>query len=161
MLTAEQCRSLLAYDEATGIFTRRASKRGDCVGRRAGVVTTNGYLRIRIGTKWYPAHRLAWLYVYGEWPPDDIDHADVNRQNNRIGNLRLATRTQNHANRMPQPHSSRFKGVSFDKQTGRWRASIKMNRRLIALGRHDTEEQAHAAYVSAAARHFGEFARAE
>lgn len=160
MITQAECRSFLSYDESTGIFTRIRSMHGLLVGKPTGVLAPNGYLRIRLCGRWYPAHRLAWFYVTGEWPPEDIDHKDGHRANNRFANLRLASRSENLGNMRVKAHSCAYKGVSFYKRTGRWRARIRKDGKLIDLGYHGTPEQAHAAYVSAAAIHFGEFARA-
>ncbi len=113
-----------------------------------------------VAGKMYKAHRLAWFYMTGEWPPDQIDHIDGDRDNNRLVNLRKATNAQNGANaRLSKNNSSGFKGVSFDTSVGRWRASIRRNRQLHYLGFFNTPEEAHAAYASAAVQLFGEFAR--
>lgn len=90
-------------------------------------------------------------------PPDrEVDHIDGDGLNNRRSNLRLATRAENMRN--TGPFSGRFKGVHFDKQTGRWRAQIKHNGRRFSLGRYGTEVEAALAYNSAALQLHGEFA---
>lgn len=163
MLTVEHLREQLNYDPLSGIFTWRAVRRGVRYGEIAGspVTAKKGGWRVKLDGKEYPAAVLAFFYMTGRWPIGDVDHRDRDRSNNRWVNLREATRLQNHANRGNFPHSAPYKGVSYDKQTGRWRARLRKNGKLIDLGRFDTPEEARAAYVTAARVHFGEFARAE
>lgn len=158
MLTAERLRSLLDYDPATGVFLWRVRRGPSALaGSIAGHIIAGGYRLIGVdGTEYY-AHRLAWLYVHGAWPTGHIDHQNVTPGDDRISNLREATRSQNLANRPAQSNNtSGLKGVSFHKGAGRWRATIQHK----YLGLFDTAEEAHAAYRAAASRVFGEFARA-
>ena len=90
-LTQEYLKSILDYDLDTGIFTWKINKaKRTKIGDIAGW-SYNGYREIEINDKKYKAHRLAWLYVYGEMPNKLIDHIDGNRSNNKISNLREAT----------------------------------------------------------------------
>jgi hypothetical protein len=159
-LTAERLRELLHYNPETGEFTWVAAPRAQRqVGDRAGFAN-NGYRLIGIAGQRYYEHRLAWLYMTGEWPPENIDHRDLDRSNNQWTNLRLATYSQNAFNR---PHrrvsASALKGACKTKN-GKWRSSIRLNGRKIHLGIFETEEAAHAAYAAASRQHYGEFARA-
>lgn len=95
----------------------------------------------------------------GEWPADMIDHKNRDRTDNRWENLREATRSQNNANRRASSTHG-FKGATFNRRQGRWMAQTKVNGKRVYLGYYDTPEEAHAAYVAAAERYFGEFARA-
>lgn len=160
-LTPERLREVLHYDPDTGVFTWRS---GPAQGRVAGWLETGprtGYIRIEIDGRAYMAHRLAYLYVTGEWP-SRLDHIDNDKTNNRFANLRIATASQNAANRRkPRNNSSGYKGVSFYKKTGKWVAYIRHNYRHKTLGYFDTPEAAHAAYCAAAQRFFGEYAREE
>lgn len=154
MITREDVAALLSYDERSGVFTWRKS------GSRAGKVQSRGYVQILIRGRAYYAHRLAWFYVHGEWPPSQIDHINCEKADNRIANLRLATRSQNQANRGVQPNNtSGFKGVTWCGPRGKWRAEIKVNRRKVCLGSFERLEDAAVAYEHAAKRYFGEFAR--
>ena len=132
-------------------------------GRHPGAVAgrvNNGYREIGIKNIRYLAHRLAWLYVHGEWPQHQIDHIDGDKLNNLIANLRLATNSQNGANRgAPADNTSGYKGVSRAKQ--RWRAVISVKGRYRHLGTFGTAEEAYAAYCKAARELHGEFARVE
>lgn len=164
-LTAERLRELLSYDPETGIFMWRTTGTGRNSDLRAGWLGNDGYRSIEIEGGCYKEHRLAWLYVHGAWPPGRTDHRDGVKDNNRIANLRPSTPSQNGGNsRKSMRNTSGFKGVSFvhrkGRREGRWVARISINRRSIHLGNFRTPEQAHAAYAAAAARLFGEFARA-
>jgi hypothetical protein len=172
-LTAEIVRELLDYDPSTGVFTWRqrplrvGRERADrawntrYAGKRTGNRVLSGHLQILIFGRQYSAHRLAWIYVKGEWPEHEVDHWDTNPSNNRWGNLRAATRSQNEANKnLTVRNSSGFKGVNWETRRQKWRAEIQVNRAHIFLGYFDTAEAAYAAYVAAAEKYFSEFARA-
>src|SRR5687768_770720 len=115
MLTAEKLRELMDYNPDTGVFLYRKRRGRRSAGLEAGSIV-KGYRLISLG-KQYSAHRLAWLYVYGEWPAGDLDHINCVRDDNRIANLREATDSQNNANRTLAPkNSSGFKGVCWNKR---------------------------------------------
>lgn len=150
-LTAEYLRSVLDYDPATGIFTRKVStarrvKVGDVAGSQDG----HGYLRIMVQLRGYQAHRLAWLYTYGEWPKDQIDHINRNRSDNRIANLRDVSHKQNGQNRSKSSHNtSGHPGVAWYKRDSKWQAKIAHNCKDIHLGYFATLEEAIAARKAA------------
>lgn len=156
ILTAERVRELLNYDPDTGIFTRkvRTAQRHQ-VGDRADFIycggASPGYHRVCIDSERYQAHRVAWLYHYGEWPEKFIDHINGDRADNRIENLRQASAQMNLENlRSPQKNSSSgLLGVHWSKQDGKWRAEIGSNRKKIHLGTFACPEMAHAAYLEA------------
>jgi len=111
--------------------------------------------------KSYLAHRLAWLYVYGEWPGKNIDHENTIRTHNGVANLREATGTQNNVNiRLPIHNTSGFKGVSWANKYQKWRAAIQIKGKSIFIGHFDSPAVAHTAYLNRARELFGEFARA-
>ena len=100
--------------------------------------------------------------MMGTWGRPMIDHRDGNPANNRWSNLRLATHSQNNANRRrPRHNTSGFKGVSFDRRVGKWKATICKEGHTMCLGWFDTPQAAHKAYVKAARMLFGELARVE
>lgn len=130
-------RKLLSYCPETGVFTWRVTSSNRVkAGEKAGSQNTKGYVSIKIDGKQYKAHRIAWFYVYGEDPGDyEIDHEDFNKSNNRIGNLRLATRKQNNENRpTPKNNTSGERGVSYQKTDKLWTAYIYHNKKRIHLG---------------------------
>lgn len=155
MVTQQQLKKLLHYDPETGKFTWLESKRG----RRP--LSRRVYSSLRIDGRQYLTHRLAWIYVNGDIPDGiEVDHINGDPADNRIANLRLATRAQNHANRrLSNTNKAGLKGVHTTKH-GRCAARINHMGKRYWLGRFDTAEEAHAAYVSAAKRLHGEFARA-
>lgn len=161
MIDQSRLRELLDYDADTGRLTWRHARSRAAAGARAGHLNSKGYRRIEIDDRQYFAHRLVWLYVYGEWPVEQIDHRNGDRDDNRIVNLRAASQAENNGNsRRPKHNTSGFKGVGLQKTDRKWRARIKRAGRSIHLGTFDTPEEAHAAYVAAATELFGEFARA-
>jgi len=156
-LTADRLRVLLHYDPLTGIFVWLMGQRA---GQRAGRLTSGGYRQITIEGTPYVAHHLAWLYVKGEWPADEIDHENCVRDDNRFANLREATRRQNNMNaRTRRDNTSGLKGASFDKDCGRWKAQICHAGRQRHLGLFDSAAEAHAAYCKAATAIDPDFAR--
>lgn len=161
LLTAERLREVLDYDPDTGVFRWRIqSSNRVLVGSVAGTSHKKGYVSIGVDGAHYLAHRLAWLYVHGAFPVDQIDHKDGDKANNSIRNLRPCTNSQNHANK-PVRARDLPRGVTFAKERNRYIAQLWVNGRSIYLGRHKTPESAHAAYLEGARKHFGEFARAD
>ncbi len=160
MLDAVKLRSLLDYAPGTGVFIWRVSNGPRAVvGTIAGTVDRHGYRRIRINNVKHSAHRLAWLYVTGKWPPECMDHKNRVRDDNRFSNLRLANRSQNGANQISgREKSGRLKGAHLITRTNRWSAIICKDKKRISLGTFDTEQEAHATYIKAARRLFGEYA---
>jgi hypothetical protein len=163
MLTHDRLRELVFYDPETGNFTWRVKRsRGVKAGAIAGTRNrSHGYVMICLENHRYRAHRLAWFYVHGEWPDGDIDHIDGDRTNNRIGNLRPCCDRLNAGNaRRYANNSSGYKGVSWHKGNRAWCAQIRIDGRLKHLGQYDCPKKAHGAYMTAARKVFGEFARA-
>jgi hypothetical protein len=122
----------------------------------AGRRDRNGYITIRVDQVGYRAHRLAVLYMTGQWPEHDVDHHNGQRDDNRWENLRAVTTAQNRQNlRAARSDSTTgLLGVCLDRTALRnghkpYLATIGMDGRQIKLGRHATAEEAHAAYVKA------------
>ena len=164
-LTAEQLRAILDYDPEMGIFTWRHhpdySKKWNVryAGKPAGTIV-GAYRIILIKKRKYVASRLAWLWIYGKWPNDFVDHANGNKQDDRISNLRAATKSQNTANMgAPSHNTSGLKGASWETRARKWKAQICFHGKRRWLGYFETAEEAHQAYCDEAVRLYGEFAR--
>lgn len=153
ILTHERLLELVSYDPLTGIFTRLRRRRGprsDGFGSKNG----DGYLFAMLDGRTYALHRLARFYVDGVWPGDEVDHRNGVRDDNRDDNLRDGDKTFNQQNRRTaeRTNKSGFLGVSWCRYRNKWRAHICVEGRNRSLGRYDTPEAAHAAYVEAKRR---------
>ena len=152
-LTQERLKQVLFYDQESGVFTRlQCLQRPDIVNRPASENTSgNGYLRIAIDGKRYYAHRLAWLFVTGSWPDNEIDHVNGIPTDNRWSNLREASSTLNKQNmrRAKSNSKSRVLGVSWDASREKWTARIRVLGSYRYLGRFSTADEAGLAYVAA------------
>lgn len=149
-MTADTLRQKIKYEPETGLFTWRAAPSNVVkAGSIAGGLMNRGYIFIKIDYVAYLAHRLAWLYVTGKWPENDVDHKDGNRTNNRFNNLRDVARTLNVQNlRSPRKdNKSGFLGVSKDGSG--WKAQIQVNKQKRHIGQFTSPELAHAAYLKA------------
>jgi hypothetical protein len=162
-LRLEELKSTLSYDAATGVFVRLSTVNPNPraqIGRQAGGHDSRGYRVIRVKYRKYMAHRLAWFYAHGLWPDGDIDHINGEVDDNRIENLRVATRSQNMANaKTPVTNKSGVKGV-FERADGRFLANMTVQKKTVYVGIFDTKEAASAARQSAFVASFGVFARA-
>ncbi len=170
----ETLRLLLAYNPETGLLTWKPrprhffkseadSKRWhtNWCGKVALAAKTSGYLNGSILCKCgYRAHRVAWAIFYGEWPSLPIDHVNGIRHDNRLANLRLATPQQNSANTaIRSDNTSKYRGVSFDRNRNVWRARLHHNKTTHDLGSFQTPEEAALAFDKAAIELRGAFAR--
>jgi hypothetical protein len=162
VLDVVRLREVLHYDPDTGVFRWRVAKGSRaCIGDVAGAIH-NRYQTINIDGRRYFSHRLAWLYMTGAWPVGQIDHANMDRGDNRWFNLRDATRARNDANRKAHANNpTGLKGVIWRRrQTLRpWEACITIDCKPHTLGYFDAREEAYLAYATAACGVFGEFAR--
>lgn len=149
----------LSYDPISGLVTwrQRPHRAGRVLaGDVAGRAVVDGYIRVKFRGCGFFAHRFAFVAMTGTCPAF-VDHRDGDPSNNRWFNLRVATPTDNMANR--RGFGALKKGVSLTH--GRYGASIMRAGRYVFLGCHGTEDAAHAAYVRAAEDMHGEFARAQ
>lgn len=152
-LSIEYLRQILSYDSQTGAFKWNKTNR-----KKVGIIH-RGYLRIQLNKKKYMAHRLAWAIFYGEWPVHDIDHINRITLDNRIDNLRQATKQQNNQNtKTRKDNSSGYKGVSvLSSGRRRYRADISINGKNKYIGVFFTPEEARDAYIAEAKLLHGEF----
>lgn len=159
ILTAARLREVLHYNPETGAFTWRfAYCRKIKAGAKAGTTGKNGYVEIRVDGGKYRAHRLAVLYMTGNWPVDGVDHANRVNSDNRYTNLRQCTRSQNNSNRrVIRETATGVKGVSPD-GSGKYRARVASNGARRLVGVFETVDEAGDAYRTAATKVHGEFA---
>lgn len=154
MITAESLKELLHYDPETGIFTWLQDRNSTArKGRPAGGISSLGYVQIRVDGRQQKAHRLAWLYVTGEWPPEMIDHRDGNRSNNIFTNLRAVSRTVNGQNRRRAPSHNRLGVLGVRKDGNKFMARLRVNGKQVYLGSFDTPEAAYESYLTAKRQH--------
>lgn len=159
-LTQKKLRKLLSYNPFSGELTWRKT-----LGSRAmenqlvsGSLSGEGYRRLRVLGELHQAHRLIWLHVYGRWPTGDIDHINRNRSDNRLSNLREASRTENMLNTGCSPkNTSGYKGVTYHKRSGKFMAQASLSGKNHYLGLHKTPEEASASYQCFAKANHGNF----
>lgn len=132
-----------------------------CLGKKAGYINSLGYWSVAILGRSFLCHRLIWAMENGRDPVGDVDHRDLCRANNRLCNLREATRSQNCMNKAARSDNhSGTKGVHWHKATQKWAAVITAKSvGSVHLGVFPTKEEAAAAYATAARELHGEFAR--
>lgn len=162
MISIERAKHLVSYDPETGLFHwKNPTSRRVRAGGVAGSLMSNGYVNIRLDRFQVLAHRLAWWFVHGCMPKQYIDHANGDRRDNRICNLREASKADNSHNLRKPTHglTSRFKGVHFCSSKKKWTAQICVNKKRSHLGRFGSQEQAAAVYDWHASIAFGEFAK--
>ena len=120
----------------------------------------DGYYRWQVGlqSRTYTRYMIIWALHKGKWC-SGLDHINRDPLDDRIENLRVATKSQNAANcRIPSNNTSGIKGVAYHKRTGKWQVQIKVRGQHISLGCYFDIEEARAARVKAAQEYFGEFA---
>jgi len=151
MITQEYLKSIISYDKTTGVFIYLKQVNNKCyIGQILNNKGKNGYYRVSIDYKRYYLHRLAWLYEYGHFPKNKIDHIDGNKLNNALSNLRDVTDRQNSQN-LQKHREGKLVGATFCPDRAprkkKWRASIIINKTQTYLGYYLTEQEAHNAYV--------------
>lgn len=153
-LTAELVREALHYDPESGVFTWIVQHGPRVPGDRAGFSRPNGYVDVTVFKIKMLAHRLAWLYMTGEHPANDVDHRDGDRGNNRWENLRHVTRSVNLQNQR-RPRTGKKDGLPLGvtKKRKRWQAQIHFGGVTRRLGCFDSPEAAHECYLAAKREH--------
>jgi len=156
-ISAKLAHKLFQYDD--GKLYWKVLRQGINPKDEAGSLYKTGYRYICISGKAYLTHRLVFLMFHG-YLPEFLDHIDGNPLNNRIDNLREATRSQNQHNlKMRSDNKSGVKGVSWDKVNQKWRARVMLNNVYLDIGRFDDIDMAAAAIHQKRIELHGEFAR--
>lgn len=143
-ISQQELKEILRYDSESGLFYwTGGAYRNAHKDKPAGTMSGHEYIRIEINKRRYMAHRLAWLYVYGFFPDCIVDHINRIKTDNRIANLRMATKSENqHNGDRRADNTSGVKGVSWNKGKQKWRAHIGINKIKVHIGEFDTLEEA-------------------
>ena len=160
MITQERLKELFDYNPETGKFIRKVSKGNTAIGDEGGSENGEGYLQIMIDGRVYQAHRLVFLWETGLFPKSLVDHKDGNGSNNRRDNLRVASRSNNCLNsKRSASNTSGAKGVSFHKQTQKYRVQVTIKGKQQYFGGYDNLELADLVATEARNKYHGDFAR--
>jgi len=153
MLTQKRLKDLLHYDPETGLFKWANTGTGR---KNTPGCKENGYLRIKLDGKKYLAHRLAWLYMMGEWPEHEIDHVNGHKSENRFDNLRDVEKCINIQNQRRASKNNAIGYLGVHAVRDKFRSSIRVKGKLEHLGYFSSPEEAYEAYVLAKrAKHEG------
>jgi len=154
-LNQKELKAILDYDPHTGVFTWCSDNvMGVKRGSVAGSFDSEGYARIKIKRLIYASHRLACLYMTGNWPDGPMDHIDHVRSNNKWNNLRSVKNIDNYKNiSLLDRNTSGFTGVSWDKANNKWIVIIKINSKSTTLGRFTDKFEAICCRASANNKH--------
>lgn len=152
-LDIEYLRTRLRYEPESGkLYWLAARYNKRRVGLVAGCMDKEGYITVKVDRRQCRAHRICWAIQHGFWPPDQVDHINGIRSDNRIANLRLADQYENNQNQSWRGHGvSGLRGAAFVSKEQKFRASIKHRGATRHLGSFDTAEEAHRAYMEAKA----------
>lgn len=143
MLKWKTLTEILDYNSSTGLFYWKVASGRVSIGAEAGTNHNAGYRQIRINGKLYLAHRLAWFYVYKEWPTQKVDHINRIKHDNRIINLRCVSDIENaHNSNRPSNNTSGSVGVSYHIKRGHWMARIHVEGKTIYLGTFPSKDSA-------------------
>jgi hypothetical protein len=148
-MNQEYLKSILHYDPITGDFTwiENFCKKAK-VGKKAGTIENSGYLVIGINNKKYKAHRLAFLYMLGEFPNGVVDHKDGIKINNTWGNLRACNEMLNGQNQYVAHKNNPTGLLGVTAVNGKFRSKITVNKKQITIGYFSTAKEAHEKYLA-------------
>lgn len=154
MITSDHIRSILQYDPNTGHFIWiKRTNRKDLLGKIAGSKTNTGYWAISVNNRKILSHRIAWIYVTGEWPTQHIDHINGNKKDNSFANLRQVTRFGNLQNMRKATKANKIGFLGVSAHQGKWRTQIMVNGKRIRASGFNTPEEAHEKYLELKREH--------
>lgn len=159
MKELDSIEKFISYNNETGIFSiiKKTGPRSS-LGPLQVSTDSRGYQQVQYMGKAFLAHRLAWYFTHGKWPENEIDHINGVKTDNRIANLREATRSQNIKNRGPHKNIiSGLKGVYFNKARNKYQAAIWIDGKRKALGVFEDKYEAFEVYKKAARERDGDF----
>jgi len=160
MISHQELLEVMDYDPITGIFIWKKCRKPQLNGKPVGYSCRKGYLLTEVANQKYFLHKLAWYYVTGSYPTGIIDHIDTDKTNNKINNLREATINQNVWNMsISRRNTSGVKGISYDPQRKKWRATLMVDRKEVLHKRFDLLSDAEDAIREAREKFHGEYAR--
>ena len=158
-ITHKRLLELVEYNPDSGDILSRIDRGSRCKkGKVLGTKNATGHIVLQLDKRMYLAHRLAWFYCFKEWPIGIIDHIDRDPSNNRLDNLREATKaTNNYNSKLYNTNTTGIKGAFFDCRRNKYYSQIVFNGKKTWLGYFNTSEEAGSAYAVAAKNLHGEF----
>lgn len=145
-----EMQEMFSYDHITGVLTRKRNRNSTFTSK-----DKDGYIRVRVGNGILYLHQVAFVVFHGRWPSGQIDHINGNKIDNTIANLRDVEQATNLENRRSPLGNNKSGCLGVSLHHGRWRAKIQVDRKSIVIGKFDTPEEAHQAYVNAKRRLHG------
>lgn len=153
-LTHKRLKELVDYDPESGYFSWKFGRPGASMGVRCGTVKKAGYTILTLDRTLFRAHRVAWFFVHGEWPKDEIDHINRMRSDNRLANLRIADRSKNGFNKPVRSDSKiGVKNVSYDQETGVYYVRLVIDKKPFNFGGFATIGEAAACAATERLKH--------
>ena len=153
MITTEYLKEHFSYKNGQLIRIKKVSNISK-LNQPIGNIASNGYIQVRLGNKLHRLHRLIWIY-HGYKLPKYLDHINGNKTDNRIENLRPATKTQNEYNKLiRKDNKSGFRGVYWNKQTDKWRVRLKIDGKHKDFGQFEELELAGLVAQEARSKYF-------
>lgn len=158
MISSDYLKSIIDYNPVSGKLTWISSRQHINAGSPAGTINKKGYLQVKIDQNLYAGHRLAWLFMKGCWPDNEVDHINGIKSENIWENLREVNHSQNMTNsRVRKDNASGVTGVYLNKGIDRWVARININGKKVDVRCDGTFEGAVKARKEAEIEHYGEF----
>jgi len=141
-ITYDRLKEILEYSPTSGLFFSKK------INNHVGALDEKGYIRVLADGKLYRAHRLAWLYMTGQWPQDQVDHINGNKADNRWENLRDVDQTLNMLNKHKPHHNNRSGVLGVSELNGKYYPRLRIDGKLVYLGSYASKVEAKERYES-------------